>query len=378
MNTIELYVKDNGKIVCVLYDENKSTHYVSFDECLGIIKKVLNISKYIKFCDDNVIFKANQINVLIKSYNNNISIELDEIIKKARKKFITNKKERLRKNKIKRIATFSSTFILSSSLIFLSFSNSTKGSTVNEFDTKNSYEVNDLNISHDDSKNDIYFFDNQKGDVYNNLISYDLYYEDRTYTDKFIETKDNYFNVIKSISEEYGIDPKIMLAIATQESGEHRVDTNTPALGLMQIELSVWDGENVTAFNYKNNKEETFKITKEKLKDLEFNIRVACMIFQNCLKNSNYNLEVAIQMYNYGYGNILKTFKMYYGSTDIDLDDVLNNYDDGWLDYREKINVGDKLYLEHVLSYIEDASNLECISGSERVTFSFNDNVKKL
>ena len=102
------------------------------------------------------------------------------------------------------------------------------------------------------------------------------------------------------------------------------------------------------------------------------------MIFQNCLKNSNYNLEVAIQMYNYGYGNILKTFKMYYGSTDIDLDDVLNNYDDGWLDYREKINVGDKLYLEHVLSYIEDASNLECISGSERVTFSFNDNVKKL
>ena len=60
-------------------------------------------------------------------------------------------------------------------------------------------------------------------------------YEKRTETDKFKKGKRYYNDIISYYSNIYGIDPQIMLAIAVQESGEHRINQNTPAIGLMQI-----------------------------------------------------------------------------------------------------------------------------------------------
>ena len=81
------------------------------------------------------------------------------------------------------------------------------------------------------------------------------------------------------------------------------------------------------------------------------------MIFQQCLKYSNYNLTVAIQMYNYGYGNIINTFKMCYGNN-VNFDETSKSNDNLWLDYRENISEGDKEYLEHILSYIENIEDI--------------------
>ena len=159
----------------------------------------------------------------------------------------------------------------------------------------------------------------------------ELNYESRTETEKFQITKSYYKDNITKISNEYGIDPQIMLAIATQECGIHDPNLRGPAIGLMQIERSVWVGEKVSAYNYEKGVEETLNITEEKLKDLDFNIRVACMIFRDCYKNSNYNLPVAIQMYNFGYGNMKKTFNMAY---DKGFKEMCNNCDGNWLEYR--------------------------------------------
>ena len=231
------------------------------------------------------------------------------------------------------------------------------------------------------SDNDVVDEDNIVGEVITENIkeSFDLEYSDRTDTDKFIIAKEKYYSLVSRISKEYGIDPQIMLAIATQESGVHNTNTNGPAMGLMQIERSVWTGEDITAFNHKTKSKETLHITEEKLKDLEFNIRVACMIFQNCLNNSNYNLEVAIQMYNYGPGNVLKTFKMYYDRDDLTLDEALSNYSDGWLDYRQYIKVGDKDYLEHIMSYVVQPDDIYCYDNNDNLrSFEFNKITKTL
>ena len=212
----------------------------------------------------------------------------------------------------------------------------------------------------------------------NNKEHYKLDYVDRTGIEDFKTTKSNYSSIIYSIAEEYGIDPQIMLAIATQESIIHREYTGGSAVGLMQIELSAWNEENIIAHNFRTGENETIHITLDKLNDLESNIRIACMIFQNYLIESNYNLEVAIQMYNYGPGNISKTIRACYGN-DVDLKELLKNYDNEWLKYRVFINQGDSEYLEHVMSYVEDANDIKCVDLNNNIhSYSFGNYNKTL
>ena len=169
-----------------------------------------------------------------------------------------------------------------------------------------------------------------------------------------------------------------MLAIATQETGEHRINTNTPALGLMQIEKSVWIGETISAYNFYIGKYETEKITEEKLKNIDFNIKIACMHFQNCLMNSNYDLNIAIQMYNFGYGNIEDTFKYYHNNGSMELNESLKNYTNEWLNYRDYIKSGDSDYLEHIISYIEDLEGIECQKeNGDSIIYSYEINEYK-
>ena len=64
-----------------------------------------------------------------------------------------------------------------------------------------------------------------------------------------------------------------------------------------------------------------------------------------------------------------------YISNDINLKESLKNYDIDWLNYRYYIEAGDNNYLEHIISYIEDLSNIECRqNNNELISFSYNIN----
>ena len=64
----------------------------------------------------------------------------------------------------------------------------------------------------------------------------------------------------------YGLDPKIIIAIATQESGIHSTRSiNGCATGLMQIENSVWRDQKLTVFNYDTLEYETIVVNVENL-----------------------------------------------------------------------------------------------------------------
>lgn len=357
-NLIEIIIKDNNKIVCHIYDEYGNVHYEVYQNYLNYMYKILRNYKDIKICNNEIYYNDDKYKVKISAFSYTDNKDINELIDKIETLYIKEKKNKLRKKRIKRISAFSGAVIISI------------GALVNSLGDKNI--INDNNISYlnnvDDNENDI---DNVIDLSLDNINTYDLEYEDRTDSNKYINTKNKYGNIINELSLEYGIDPRIMLAIATQESGEHIINDNLPAIGLMQIEKSVWNNQNLSAYNYKTDSVENVHITIDKLKDINFNIKVACMIFQKCLKDTNYNIPVAIQMYNYGYGNIIKTMKLYYGDN-IDYNEIINDKNNSWLDARNQIKVGDKNYLEHVLSYIEDDNNLSFKNNNVLVSCSFN------
>ena len=68
--------------------------------------------------------------------------------------------------------------------------------------------------------------------------------------------------MIESYAEKYGVDPYLMLAVATQERGIHsnKIDEKG-AIGLMQIQVDIWLDESLTVFDFEQNKEITINFT---------------------------------------------------------------------------------------------------------------------
>ena len=207
---------------------------------------------------------------------------------------------------------------------------------------------NNNKIISDNTNNDFFFID----------------YEDRTSTDKAVETRENYSSVIEKYARMYGLDPKLILAIATQETGNHyKYLDSGPAIGLMQIEKSVWkNGGKITAYNFETSSWETITLTADdydnfmyNLRDLDYNVKIACMLFQYNLRYFDYNILAGIQAYNMGMGSLDRVIDNYCMDKNLIREQVLDNqYDDGWLLYRNYISSGDSLYIEHVLSYCEE------------------------
>ena len=178
-------------------------------------------------------------------------------------------------------------------------------------------------------------------------------YEDRSDIEKARKTKEEYGDIIKKYCDRYGLDYRVMCAIAIQERGVHSsyVDDGG-AIGLFQIQVSAWDGEYLTVKN-KNGENETIYINLDDLRDIDFNVRVGCAIFKYTLDLMHGNYLAAIQCYNMGEGsmyNILKACSYDYGISIDEIKDNKSNVD--WINYRSIIRWGDQYYLEHVISYI--------------------------
>lgn len=211
--------------------------------------------------------------------------------------------------------------------------------------------------------------------------------EDLTNSEKYQSTKENYFNLIEKYATEYGLDPMLMLAIATQERGVHS-ETVDPGggLGLFQIQIEGgwnWDNETITAYNFRTNEEETITITKDKVRNLEFNIKCGCILFQNALREQNYNIPRAIQCYNYGSAYMDQVISECCRDTGYSRSDISDPTNLIWTNYRNVIKNGDNRYLENVLRYLPNDTQLEFKNPSgEKITMTFenetfNDNMRR-
>ncbi len=192
----------------------------------------------------------------------------------------------------------------------------------------------------------------------NNMVqeqsSFHFSYQDRSNSTNMDKVR-KYQDIFEKYANIYGVDPNLLMAIAAQESGGDHYNNldNGPACGIMQIEKSVHIGEIVTAYNFETGEYDTFEITEENIKDIDTNIRIGAMILRDCIRSSHHNIFIALQTYNFGYGNMNKVLRAYEEAESISKDQAMDNRtNNGWLKYRNVVDVGDDEYLEHVLSYM--------------------------
>lgn len=189
----------------------------------------------------------------------------------------------------------------------------------------------------------------------------ELDYERLYDTEKAENCKAMYYDLIKEKAADFGLDAKMMLGIGTQERGEHsRTIDEGGGVGLMQLQYNVWAGEQISAYKLNRSTNEfekvTLTVTDEMMRDLESNVELACMVMQNCLDYTAYNIPMAIQMYNQGYGSIHEALVAYCSDTDQERIDVCHNQSDlGWIPYCANYN-GDPDYLRNVLKWCEDTN----------------------
>ena len=183
----------------------------------------------------------------------------------------------------------------------------------------------------------------------------ELSYENKVDDEKNTYTKKNYSDLITKYSKIYGLDPNLMIALATQESGKHSINTNGSAIGLMQLEKGVWKGSSINVYNFETKSWEKVVLDESKFYDLEYNIESACRIMQYSLNTQDYNILIGLQSYNLGSGNMNKVLNACAYNEGVTKQSLLDNqFSTVWLAYRYFASGGDKKYLEHLFQYLGD------------------------
>ena len=176
-----------------------------------------------------------------------------------------------------------------------------------------------------------------------------------------LEKAKQYSDIFEKYGQMYGIDPKLLMAMAAQESGGNHYDFlyNYPAVGIMQIERGAHINQEITAYNHLEGKEETYLVTDDSLTNLESNIKVAAMLLQISLEANDYNIPLGIQTYNFGTGYIYQSLKMCEDISGIPISEMKSNMEETeWRYYREFLNVGDPYYVEHVLRFLSTGDEI--------------------
>lgn len=183
---------------------------------------------------------------------------------------------------------------------------------------------------------------------------YTLDFKDRTDYEKGNHTKEYYYNVIKKCAMMYGVSPDLVLGIAIQNSDPGtNVVNNRGGVGLMQIHSEDLNNTTIKAYNYQLGINEYFPVDEDKIKDYKTNIKIGCMVFQNCLEYMDYNIIAALCAYNWGYDDTDKVLNDYAKSIGSTRADVLSSSDTKWIDLYEKDKQNDIAFPRMVLSYLD-------------------------
>lgn len=363
MKRYELYVDNDNRLVVSEFKTTESQYesrILKGKETFELIKN-LTSSKIIEIYEDP--------NYITIQYKNHI-INIDDcdavfqkngtgpILKSLYKYDERNELKKVQKKKVKRKNKYAQRRIIAAGLTLVILG----ACAANALKKENKIQVSTSSSSSETySADEDEFIDlNQpvqiETSVEEDMASVYLDYEDRSDKEKAYITRAYYEGMITKYAKMYGVDPNLAIAVATQESktGIHTTITDPGgATGLMQIQNEVWIGENVTAYNFETKQDETINVTLNKIKDVEYNIKIGCMILQNSLEYMNYNTLAALQCYNMGYGNMNKILTKCSEETNKSIGEILSNVKDTkWMDYRKIISVGDQQYVEKVLSWI--------------------------
>ncbi len=242
------------------------------------------------------------------------------------------------------------------------------------------YEIEDLDDSYALKQEDVTYKEKEINSMMKeNINTFHFSYEDRSHSDNITNAK-RYEDLFNEYGNRYGIDPNLLMALASQESGGEHYNNldNGPAEGIMQIEKSVHIGTTVKAYNVQTHEYESIEVTEDNLQDLETNIQVGTMILQNCLKEKNYNIPLALQTYNFGPGNMSKVLHTCSDLEEISVESMIDDpTNDEWMNYRSFIGVGDPQYVEHVFSYLDQDQKLTITTDNHYINLNIHNDLEK-
>ena len=187
---------------------------------------------------------------------------------------------------------------------------------------------------------------------------------DNSNTDEVLYVEEQYGDIIKELSETYGISSNLITAMITQES--HGLHDN-----VMQISFDAHKNEVKTLYNFATGKEEKFVITDNPsayvslgyqtytLEDLKLpynNIKCGVSILASYYQTyCKKNIMASLVCYNQGPAKMKKFVEQASVITLSRTDEILNSPSDlSYLDYMHKSNIGDPYYIEHVMQYVKD------------------------
>ena len=173
-------------------------------------------------------------------------------------------------------------------------------------------------------------------------------------SDKATYVRENYGSIIRKYCNMYNLDYDIMCAVATQERGVHSTRTDSDgAIGLMQIQVSVWSNpkDYFIAYNYSTGEDEKIYPGTMNLGNLDTNIKVACAIMRKHLDDNMQNQMIALQGYNMGEGSIASIIRNYDYECGKSIEEIkMNPSDIGWIRYASNYR-GDPNYISNVMRY---------------------------
>lgn len=399
MRRFELYSNNEGRLTLAIFKDENDLYESKIIHGVDTYEPIRHLANY-KVNSITVNYKTKELTIKCDDCIINIGDADDTLYRRGMAPILRNVKEYEEKQKLREVINqkvvrknkYSKTRIIAGGLALIMLTASSIGLIKKNNNSKN--DIKDESIEEFvDNENNIEdnFVVEQSTKEFTNMQNNDIEYEpkietisicylDRSDTDKAYITKAYYSELIENNAKKYGLDKNLILAIATQERGIHSNSKDVGgATGLMQIQNAVWVNETVTAFNFETNKEETQKITSDNICDVYSNVKIGCMIYQNCLKYMNYNTIAATQCYNMGYGNMMKILTAYAKDNNKTVEDVLNNKTDiGWLDYRNLVNQGDQNYVENVCSWIGDEIVLtNYTSDNQEILLKVNNEIDK-
>lgn len=387
----------DGQISCEETSPNKEIRYIQKEfEFFQIINKIIRDGFKVKRANNNMFLCSDSYMIRLTDYQDilkmrefeRLKLYIQRTIEKEGYIDLTNEqninKKSNRNNKYAKEAIVKvSALILAAgatTIVFTSISQSKKQQNTNT--TKEEIRIEETQQVQRVTEFEEIITEEKKENDGLKIPEVKLDFEELFDTEKAETAKEKYYEIIEKQARAYGIDPNLMLGICTQERGVHSTKIDKGGgIGLAQIQYNIWNDEDITAnkYNEQTGKFEphTIHVTKSVMQNLETNIELGCMILQNYLINSNYNIPVAIQMYNMGPSSIYKILNRYAKDNNLTVDEVLSNPEDlGWLDYRQN-TPGDPEYLENVNQWIYDNTfKVINIKTGEDVQISFDNSQK--
>lgn len=116
------------------------------------------------------------------------------------------------------------------------------------------------------------------------------------------ECNNMYYRTFKKYADLYGLDERIVAAIATTSGGIHYEDINDMGrVGIMNLNYALLVNDSVAAYNYQTGEYELYPVTYENIQKLDTNVKIGCMYYQSLYRRYNGNHILALEAYFYGY-----------------------------------------------------------------------------